>query len=213
MGETMSAIGSVAKRCGLVAALLAALTLPGGCAKYYIDNGLGDLRSENAVHVGAPLPVQLSFEFQNKDGPDGETTGELDGYVRDTVENSGLFSSVGTSPVPGGAILHVVIREVPLSDNGYTAFGKSIFNNFSHGLFSDTVKDGFVCTIDYTPAVNAAPVNREARTSIYIDPSISADPPDNATKLFGLNEAVILATRQLVANTLNEVAKDPSFPH
>ncbi len=96
--------------------ILAAVVLP-GCATMYVDNGLKDVSATEYKKPTTPQPAQLLFAFQTKGVANARGTEFLKKQVTETVAASGLFSSVSTDPAPGGALLSVVINNVPITDN------------------------------------------------------------------------------------------------
>jgi hypothetical protein len=190
-----------------LAAVLFLATLS-GCATAYVDDTLHDLTAAEKVQVAHPQPVQLLFDFQTKGAHNGAATDQLKPTVVTTVQNSGLFSQVSTDPVAGGAVVSVVINNVPLTDD---AFAKGFMTGFTFGLVGSTVGDGYICTIDYLPGANGAKITKSMRDAIYATLGATAGTPQHAQKTSGFKEAAEIMTRQVVANTLNEVAKDKGF--
>src|SRR5690349_3209064 len=99
--------------------ILAAVVLT-GCSTMYVDNGLKDVSTAEYKHPSSAQPAQLLFTFQSKGAPNARATSFLKDQVLETVKASNLFSSVSTDPVPGGALLSVVINNVPVTDNAYS---------------------------------------------------------------------------------------------
>ena len=196
----------VARGARLLAAMLA-ISLA-GCATAYVDDTLHDLTPQERVTVANPQPVQLLFDFQTKGTHNGRAADLLKNVVTSAVQDSGLFSRVGSDPAPNGALLNIVINNVPLTDD---AFAKGFATGLTLGLVGNTVGDGYVCTADYVPGTNGAKITKSMRDAIYTSIGATAGTPQHAQKMPGLKEAVETMTRQVVSNTLNELAKDGAF--
>lgn len=187
---------------------IALATLLSGCASFYVDNSLHDLSQGEKVQIANPQPVQMLFDFQTKGAHNGAATDLVKSKVVAAVQNSGLFSQVSPDPVPGGALLNVVINNVPLSDD---AFVKGFATGFTFGLIGSTVGDGYICTVDYLPDVSAPKISKSMRDAIYTSMGATAEAPEHAQKVSNANEALEIMVRQIMANTLNELAKDSYF--
>jgi hypothetical protein len=188
--------------------LLVAAFLPGCATGFYVDNTLHELTTEEKVKVENPQPVQLLFEFQTKGAPNGRATDMLKEDVRKTVQDSGLFSAVGSEPVPNGAVVNVVLNNVPLTDDAYA---KGFATGLTLGLAGTTVGDGYICTVDYLPGGRAPKVSKSLRDALYTSVGANAEKPQNAAKMSNATDAIKLIARKVVGNTLNDVAKDPGF--
>ena len=191
----------------LARALAAACIITlGGCVSPYVDNGLAELRPEDKVSAANPKPVQFLFEFQTKGVGNGQGTDFLKGEVMTAVQNSGLFTQVGASPVADGALLHITINNVPLTDD---AFAKGFATGFTLGLVGSTATDGYICTIDYL-AGGSRKIEQITRDAIYSNIGAKGAPP-HADKVASLEIAAKTVTRRMVANGLNDLAKNPDF--
>jgi hypothetical protein len=160
------------------------------------------------VKVENPQPAQLLFEFQTKGVQNGRATDMLKDQVLATVKDSGLFSAVGADPAPGGAVVNVVINNVPMTDDAYA---KGFATGLTLGLVGNTVGDGYVCTVDYLPPGGAPKVSKALRDALYTSLGAGAEIPQNVQKMSGMKQAIDTVIRKLLANTLNELGKDPGF--
>ena len=112
------------------------------------------------------------------------------------------------TPVPDGALLSVVLNNVPMSDD---AFSKGFVTGLTFGLAGSQVSDGYICTMKYLPAPQAAPITKTARHAIHT--VIGAkEGPANGTKMESIEMAVKTMTRQIVSTALNDLSHDPAFP-
>ncbi|CAN5272760.1 hypothetical protein BH11PSE11_BH11PSE11_28460 [soil metagenome] len=188
----------------LCALALSSLT---GCANFYVDTGLKDLKSEQIKKAESPKPVQLLFEFQSKGATNPRATENLKSKVAELVRSSGLFSEVGEAPVANGAMLNLIVNNVPITDN---AFGKGFVTGFTFGLAGNTVTDGYLCTVEYVSGPGAAKITKTVRHAIHT--TVGAEKaPANAEKSETIADAVNKMMRQIVNNALNEISTDAAF--
>jgi|SRR5450631_2184655 len=202
----MSAAGTTRSRVLYLTLLLAASSLS-GCATMYVDNGIKDIAPVEFHHPQPSQPVQLLFTFETKGTPNGRATESLKKQVSDTVVASGVFSSVSGEPVTGGALMSIVINNVPITDN---AFGKGFATGLTFGLAGNTVSDGYVCTLDFQAHPGSAKLSKVARHAIHTTVGAKGAPP-NATKAPSPRDAVTTMTRQIVGNALKDLTADPAF--
>jgi hypothetical protein len=189
--------------------ILAALMLlsTSGCASYYVDTALKDVPPEKMKKVENAKPVQLLFEFQTRGATNPRATEGLKAKVTDIVKSSGLFSQVENAPVSNGAILSIIVNNVPLTDN---AAGKGFATGLSFGLAGNTVTDGYICTVDYIADARTQKITKTVRHAIHTALGNTSAPP-NAVKSDSIQDAVNTMLRQIVTNALNDVANDPAF--
>jgi hypothetical protein len=204
----MSKLRSVGAQCARAIAVVFMLAMLPGCATFYVDDSLHDLSASEKVTVADPRPVQLLFDFQTKGVHNPRATDFTKPYVLTAVQGSGLFSQVTSDPAPNGAVLNVVINNVPLTDD---AFAKGFMTGFTLGLVGSNVGDGYVCTVDYLPGGSALKIEKSMRDAIYTSMGATAGTPPHAQKVSSIDAALQTMVRQVVTNTLNEVAKDKDF--
>lgn len=172
----------------------------------YVDNGLPDLKAEDLAKVAQPAATQLLFEFQTRGVTNQRATTEVKKWVVETVQASGLFTSVSEGPLPEGGLLTVTINNVPQDG----AAGKGVVTGLTFGLKGTTVADYYDCTFEFTPAPGAAKVSKTLRHTIYTTIGASAE-PENATKVKNIGVAVEMMVRQAVSHGVNDLGKDPAF--
>jgi hypothetical protein len=190
------------------AVAVAALSLLStGCATMYVDKGLKDVSQSEYMKPPEPKPVQLLFNFQTKGAANARATKFLTEEVTKTVTASGLFSTVSTDPVPGGALLSITVNNVPITDN---AFAKGFATGLTFGLAGSQVSDGYVCTIDYLPAAGRSQIQKKVRHAIHTTVGAKGA-PENGIKAKSPTAAVQTMTRQIVGNGLKELSQDPAF--
>lgn len=187
--------------------LLAMLSL-GGCATPYVDNGLKDVAKSEYTPPAAPQPVQLLFTFETKGNPNARATDFLKKDVTGVVTDSGLFSSVSPNPVAGGALLSVTLNNVPVTSEN-AAFAKGFATGLTLGLAGNVVTDGYVCTVEYLPPQGSTKIVKIRDHAIHTTVGAASGPP-HSTKAPSLKVAVQTVTRQVVANTLKDLAADPA---
>lgn len=175
-------------------------------AASYVDNKLPDLAPEARVVVAEPKPVQFVFQFQSKGVPNAQATKYLKEQVTKLVTDSGVFSQVSETPVAGGAVLSITINNVPSED----AVNKGFVTGLTFGLKGNTVTDFYVFTADYNAADGAPKITKTLNHAIYTTVGISSAPP-NGVKAKNLLDALTTSVRQMVANGVNDIAKDPGF--
>ncbi|HKQ45378.1 MAG TPA: hypothetical protein VJS47_08290 [Rhizomicrobium sp.] len=190
-----------------IACVFAVIMLSGCAISPYVDNGLGELRPEDKVTVANPKPVQLLFEFQTKGVGNGRATDFLKTEVLTAVQGSGLFLEPGPAPVSDGALLHIVINNVVLTDD---AFSKGFTTGLTLGLAGTTVADGYICTVDYL-AGGTKKIEQVTRDVIYGNIGAKEAPP-HAEKVASLEIAIKTVTRRMVSHALNDLARNPEFP-
>lgn len=186
---------------------LAATMMISGCASHYVDTGLKDVPVAKIKKIDNPQPVQLLFEFQTKGATNSPATNQLKTQLTEIVKKSGYFSKVESSPVSNGAILSIVVNNVPLTED---AASQGFVTGLTFGLAGSTVTDGYVCKLDYIPSGSDAKISKTVRHAIHTTLGSAGTPP-NAGKPVSMQEAVETMLRQIVSNGLNDIASDPSF--
>lgn len=191
-----------------LAVMILAATVLSACITPYVDTTIHDLADNEKVKVVSPQPVQVLFEFQTKGVHNGQGTDLAKKQVLAAIQDTGLFSQVSSNPVPGGALLNVVINNVPTNDD---AFVKGFVTGATFYIVGSTVGDGYICTVDYLPGANATKITKSMKDVIYSSLGATAPTPQHARKMPSLKEAFGFMIHKLVGNTVNEVAKDQAF--
>lgn len=187
--------------------LFAASALLAGCASSYVDTATREIPVSAMKKVAQPKPVQLVFEFQTKGAPNPRATEFLKEAVTEQIKASGLFSAVGPQAVEGGTMLNVALNNIPLTDN---AAAQGFVTGLTFGLAGTAVTDGYVCTASYLAPGSQAPLVSTARHAIHTTMG-NASAPANAKKSAGVEDAIRTMTREVLSNTLNGLAQNPSF--
>ena len=196
---------SLLRRLAVVLAFL--LAAPGAAfAGQYLLLTPTDVAPADKAVVAAPAPVQLLFQFKTKGAPNPQATKYLTDAVTKNVKATGVFSDVTTGPAPNGAILSVTIENIPQEG----AAGKGFATGLTIGLAGTTVIDYYVCTFEYIPAPGAPKVVKEVKHQIITTIGLTKA-PENTIKTKGFEDAIMTVTRHVVANGINEIAKDPGF--
>lgn len=189
---------------------LTASLLLSGCIvpSFYIDAKPGEVTPDSIQKPATPQPVQLLFEFQTNGAANTKATDVLSPKVLDVVQKSGLFSQVGTTPAPGGALLNIVINDVQpdnIASKGFTT-------GFTFGAVGSVLPDQYVCTASYVPAPGTPAIVKEEHHTIYTEMGAVSAPADSI-KVEHADEAVFIMTRQIVAHALRDLSLDPGFTH
>ena len=191
-----------------VAGLLLLALLTTGCATMYVDTGLKTVAKSEYKATPEPGPVQLLFTFQTKGAANARATKQLSEQVTKTVTDSGLFSSVSTEPVAGGAMISVRINNVPITED---AFSKGFATGLTFGLAGSEVTDGYVCTVDYQSVAGGQLIQTKSRHAIHT--TIGAKKaPKNGVKAKSIMDAVYTMTDQIVGNALKDLSNTQGFP-
>lgn len=178
-----------------------------GCASFYVDTATKEVPVDAYQKPTSPHPVQVVFEFQTKGVTNARATQYLAPQVLEQIKGSGLFSDLKTTPVEGGALLSIVLNNVPLTDD---AFGKGFVTGLTFGLAGSQVSDGYVCTMKYLAQPQAPAISSTARHAIHTVMG-AKDAPANGTRMDSLEMAVKTMTRQIVSTALDALSRDPEF--
>lgn len=200
--QLMKERGLMAVKWAAVAICASAFT---GCASFYVDTALPDVKSQDIKKPATPKPVQLLFTFQTKGAPNAAATNFLKAQVTDLVKTSGLFAAV--SDTPDANVLNVTLNNIALTDD---AAAKGFMTGFTFGLVGSTVTDGYVCTVDYLPAAGGTKLSHEVKHAIHTGLGAGSAPPNIKPAANG-EEAVRTMTRQIVNSGLKKLADDPRF--
>ncbi|MCX7357085.1 MAG: hypothetical protein NT015_02880 [Alphaproteobacteria bacterium] len=125
-----------------LAAAFAAMTLiawsgAAHAARFFVENTLGDVPADQVATVTETHPVQVLFEFRTSGAANARATNFLADKILAHIRESGFYSEVSTSPVEGGAILSVIIDNVPQADAAQRGFGTGL----TFGLLGTAVAD------------------------------------------------------------------------
>lgn len=181
-------------------------------AAMYVDGALSDVPAEKRVVVAHPQPVQLLFQFRTKGAPNAAATAEVRPRVLDAVKSSGLFSDVTDAPTANGAILNIVIEDVLTPADIKDAQTQGFATGATFFIAGSTVRDHYVCTIDYIATPGGAKITRSAQHALIMQLGLINSPPPNAVKVpGGAKQAVAVMVRQIVSNPLNDLGADPAF--
>ncbi len=211
MTDSMAVRVSRGGRAGALVIAALALGASSGCVSLYVDNGLRDVQPSEYQRPQVPQPVQLLFSFKTKGTANTRATNALKQQVGDTVTASGLFASVSSEPLAGGALLSITIDNVPVTSEG-DAMAKGFGTGLTLGLVGSEVTDGYVCTVDYQAGPSAPHLTEVAHHAIHATVGAHGAPA-NSTKAASADVAVKTMARQVVGNALKTLAADPQFGH
>lgn len=186
---------------------LTALLFMSGCVSLYVDSGLKDVSATEIKKPARPQEVQLLFGFETKGSANARATELLKSEVVEVVGSSGIFSTVATDPVASGAILNVIINNVPVTDEN-DAMVKGFATGLTFGLAGSTVTDGYICTVDYLPPAGGPKITRTSRHAVYSTIGAKGAPP-NTIKAKNAEDAFRTMTRQIIIAALKDLSQDP----
>jgi hypothetical protein len=196
----------------LVIFMLAAAVPRQAAAAMFVGDDLSDVAVEKRVVVAHPQPVQLLVQFLSKGAPSAAATKQVKPLVLEAVKTSGLFSDVTDASAPNGAILNVVIENVISPADLKDAKSQGFATGATLFIAGSTVRDHYVCTIDYISSPGAAKITRSAKHVLIMQLGLINSPPQNAVKIDGgAKQAIAVMVRQIVSNPLNDLAADPAF--
>jgi hypothetical protein len=201
----MSGFKTLARAAFVVAQLVPSTAWAGA----FLDiSGIHELQPQERLTIANPQPVQILFQFQSNGSPNGRATGVLKKNVTDDVKASGLFSDVSDAPVASGAVLSITINDVA---DLKSAESHGILTGLTLGLAGSLVSDQYVCTVEYlggTPG--AGKITETAAQTLFATIGLKSDPP-NTEKMESLDAAVYKMLREVIGNSLNDLAYDHGF--
>lgn len=196
----------VMRALALCGAMTAASMLT-GCISMnaYVDPGMKEIAAADMKKPAQPKPAQVVFEFQNQGAPNAAGTKLLKDVVLAEVAESGLLTASEGGPAAG--LLTISINNIPVTKD---AAASGFVTGMTLGLAGSAVTDGYVCTVSYLAAGQAAPIVKTARTSIHTTIG-NASGPANVTKSENMESAVKTMTRNIVSNAMRDLSLDPAF--
>lgn len=186
---------------------LAAL-LVSGCLsmRSFVDPSLGEVSAAERAVVADPRPVQLIFEFRTKGAANARATNLLRAQVTEIVQSSGFFSEVSSDPVAGGALLSVIVDNVPQEDAAARGFATGL----TFGLAGTVVADYYEGSARYAAANVPAEISATRRHTLHTMVG-AGEGPANMVQAANPEEGVRTVIRQLIQRMLNDVAGNPGF--
>jgi hypothetical protein len=196
------------KRLVLAPLFAAAALMVSGCLsmRSFVDPTLGDVPSAQRVTVAEPRPVQLIFEFRTQGAANARATNLLREQVTENVRSSGVFSEVSPSPVAGGALLSIVIDNIPEEGAAQAGFGTGL----TFGLAGTTVSDFYVASARYSGGAGGVALNSEKRHALHSQIG-NAEAPANMVQAENTEAGVRTVIRQLVEHLVFDLARQPGF--
>ncbi len=206
-GPLPDRLGDIMKRL-LVPFIAAAALLTSGCLsmRSYVDPALGEVPAAERIALANPQPVQLIFEFRTQGTANTRATRLLQEQISETVRTSGLFSSVSSDPVPNGALLSLVIDNIPQDGAAEAGFTTGL----TFGLAGSTISDYYVGTARYAPGSGGGEIAAEERHTLH---SLigAGEGPANMVQAENTEVGVRTVIRQLSEHLLFELANQPGF--
>lgn len=177
-----------------------------GCASFYVDPTLPEVKAEQIKKPAAAQPTQLLVEFQTNGAANARATDFVKPMVQKAVTQSGLFSELKAEPVASQALLTVTINNV---GDLKQAASKGFVTGLTFGLAGNAVTDGYVCTIRFARP-NAGEFNTKVEHALITAIGAGAAPaglkPANSAQ-----EAVEQIVTQMVLTGMQRLAADPGF--
>lgn len=196
-------------RRGALVAGIASATLLTGCMTMYVDGATQEVPSSSFRKPAALSPTQVVFEYQVNGIANAQSTAALKPQVLQQLRDSGLFSRVEETPVPGGALLTVKLNNVPITEG---AFGKGMVTGLTFGLVGSQATDGYACTVNYVRDGMPAAVEKTAQHSTHATFGAASEAPANAYKAESAAAASAQMTSQVLSTALYNLSQDPAFP-
>jgi hypothetical protein len=190
-------------RAGALVTLTAILT---GCASFYVDPTLPQVRAEQIRKPAAPQPTQLLVEFQTNGAANARATEHVAPIVQKAVVQSGLFSEVKKEPTPSQALLTVTINNI---GDVKQAAAKGFVTGLTFGLAGSAITDGYICTIRYARADGAAFSTKVEHALITAMGAGSA--PAGLQPAASAQEAIEQIMSQMVLTGMQRLSIDPAF--
>jgi len=192
---------------------IATLALLSGCATY-VDTRYNNRVPEDKVKVENPQPVHLQFQFKSMGSNNNQATTQVKNSVFAAAQESGLFSRVDSFPVSNGATLNITIDNQISGSEFLGAMGKGLITGLTFWIIGNNVRDRYECMLHYLPEGNAPQITRRLEGGLYTGMGLIRFAPKNARKTGGFGSMVTGVNEmayQVVADGLNEIAKDPNF--
>ncbi|WP_234484382.1 hypothetical protein [Noviherbaspirillum pedocola] len=183
------------------------MLLIAGCGTLYVDGGLPEVPSDKFKVAARPHPVQLLYEFQTKGAVNSVAAEQTRAIALEAVKRTGLFSEISTAPVTDGAVLSIIINNVPLTDD---AAAKGFVTGLTFGVVGNQVTDGYLCTVEYLPSAKAPKITKTVRHAIHTTVGAKGA-PEKSIPAASARDAVEMMVRQAVSNLLDAVASDAAF--
>lgn len=178
-----------------------------GCAAVYVDTATRDVPAADIQRPANPGVARLTFEFQTKGAPNAQATKLLGDQIRTQVATSGLFKEVSDTAAVNGGWLQVTLNNVPITED---AAQKGFVTGLTFGIAGSAVTDGYICTLTYLPPGGGPAVTASARHALHTTMG-NASVPANAVKSANMDDAVRTMVRQVLANALRDLSRDPRF--
>jgi hypothetical protein len=207
---------SITARLGAAMLLVVALSLiagPAAAFSYYLDDELTEVAAQDRTPVAHPQPVQVIFQI-TKNGapvPSGKGYAILKDKVLDAVKASGVFSDVSDTPSAGGAVVTITLNSLSTPEEEREAGRQGYVSGFTLGLAPGSATDHYVWTVEFVASPSAPKITETAKQSLTVAAGLGQTPPPHTVKLPTYHDAIFAMIRDVVSNTLNDLAKDPGF--
>lgn len=177
-----------------------------GCATFYVDPTLPEVKAEQIKRPATPQPVQVLVEFQTNGAANARATDSVRPMAMSAVTASGLFSELKAEPTPNQALLTITINNV---GDMKEAASKGFVTGLTFGLAGSAVTDGYVCTIRY--ARPGAPEFSTRVQHTLITALGAGAAPAGLKPAAGGREAIEQIVSQMVLTGMQRLSTDPAF--
>lgn len=177
-----------------------------GClsTRAYVDPALPQVDRADLPAAGVLRDVQILPEFRSKGVANAAATDLLKTRAMSVAAESGLFAQVSSQHSPGAAQLHLVIDNVPVTDN---AMAKGVGTGLTFGLAGSLVTDGYKATASYTTGQQ----QHTARLDHAIHTTIGNKAGPEGLAPMQLADAVNTMIDQVVWNLLKQLSGQGAF--
>jgi hypothetical protein len=194
----------------LVAAVLA--FAPAHAAKWFIDNTLSEVKSEEKVTPAKPAAVQVLYEFQRDGTPHSKATKQTKQWAFDAIKGTGDFSEVVETPATNGAVLSIKFNNIVKKEEIAQAKKDGFKAGLGFGLFGGVVAtDHYTVTFEYLSATGATPITTQVQHALHMKFG-KKDVEIPGTQVKNVKMAVQGVINQAIARGLNTIVSDPAFP-
>lgn len=177
-----------------------------GClsTRAYLDPGLPQISRADLPVAASRRDVQILPEFRSKGVANAAVTDHLKSRAIAVASESGLFGQVSSQHSPGAAQLHLIIDNVPDTEN---AAAKGFGTGLTLGLAGSLVTDGYKASASY----NDGQQQRSASVEHAIHTTIGNKAGPEGLAPLQLGDAVNAMMDQVVWNLLKQLSSQGAF--
>ncbi len=168
-------VGNPFRSASLLVFIAVASFMLSGCisAKHYVDPAYANIQPTDIKPPKTPEPVQVFFEFRNKEGTSASATKLLKPRVVTFLSNSRCFSQVTTEGQEGTNSLFLTMTNFAIADD---ATAKGVGVGLTFGLVGAMVSDGYTLEATYRSG-DREPVKRTYKHALHSTVGNKDGPP------------------------------------